>query len=308
MKIIGIKTKEHLYLHCIGDNSWNSTLSNYLINGKKPSASNLNTWVIVEEEPKTITTNEYQGYTNQRFELRDPETFPNLPKVYKYEDVFEGEYDGKAYFIDGFEKIKSLYDFKQDLLPYKQEPVEFEYRLLAEIEVLPDFTFNYNYKYNYRNSSVTKSDIQFNQIAELLLPKVLLPTQPCSLSKQRSFDIIREHIRLNIDPKVARITSDYDFCLTVQKIIPCSEYKTFRYEGTGKRQKKVEIVKDKKYMECFEIAPKEYQNYTVVTPFEGKNLEDLKKNIDTYLEDLMKEINEPLKECPTCKGYGFVKQ
>lgn len=307
MLVIGIKTKDRVYLHKVGDNSYQSTLENYLINGERPEKTHLNNWVSTKEEPKSIEVIEPQGYTNKRFELRDPKKFPNLPKSYKYEDVYESTYDYEDYYTEEFESVKSLYQLKQDKLPDSRKFLEFEYKLLAEIDILPDFTLDYKYKLNYKEKTTSKEDIQFNELAKLLLPKVLLPTQPCSLTRQRSFDIVREHIKRNIDPKVARVTSDYDFCLEVKKIVPCAEYKVFKYEGK-KRQKKVEITKDKKEILCYEIAPKVYQQYSVIEPFKGKDLDDLKKNIDNYLEELIKDINKPLKECPTCNGYGFVEQ
>ena len=58
----------------------------------------------------------------------------------------------------------------------------------------------------------------------------------CRLTSQESFDIIRWYIKRNIDPKAAEMTSDYDFCLTVKKLIPLEspkEFKLVSMDGTG---------------------------------------------------------------------------
>lgn len=64
-----------------------------------------------------------------------------------------------------------------------------------------------------------------------------------------------------------------------------------------------EYVKSKN-IDVFEMAPKPYQTYPVVVPFSGESVEDLNKNIKTFLEDLMLKINMKIIECPKCHGYA----
>ena len=54
------------------------------------------------------------------------------------------------------------------------------------------------------------------------------------------------------------------------------------------------------------MAPKPYQSYTVIEPIEGEKYQDLEKNIDDYLTKLITYINEPLVDCPHCKGRGVI--
>ena len=54
-------------------------------------------------------------------------------------------------------------------------------------------------------------------------------------------------------------------------------------------------------------SPKNYGDYTPIPGFEGATQDELKRNIDNYLESLMKDINRPMTECPTCKGLGAVE-
>jgi hypothetical protein len=50
-----------------------------------------------------------------------------------------------------------------------------------------------------------------------------------------------------------------------------------------------------------------YEGYTSIKGFEGKNESDLKEQIDAYLADLTDAINEPLTECGNCNGTGVIK-
>jgi hypothetical protein len=54
------------------------------------------------------------------------------------------------------------------------------------------------------------------------------------------------------------------------------------------------------------VCPSPRDGYTIVTPFKGNSLQDLKNNIDTYLTSLITEINKPLVDCPHCKGLGVI--
>jgi DNA-directed RNA polymerase subunit RPC12/RpoP len=56
------------------------------------------------------------------------------------------------------------------------------------------------------------------------------------------------------------------------------------------------------------MAPKKYQNYRIIEGFRGKTQEDLKNNIDSYCKKLIEFINEPVVDCPHCKGRGIVDE
>ena len=48
-----------------------------------------------------------------------------------------------------------------------------------------------------------------------------------------------------------------------------------------------------------------YEKY--VTPeFRGENYEDLMFNIKQYCKEIVELINEPVKDCPHCKGRGVL--
>jgi hypothetical protein len=59
-------------------------------------------------------------------------------------------------------------------------------------------------------------------------------------------------------------------------------------------------------VQVFEMAPKPYQKYTVIKPFEGTSYENMMESVETYLSDLIEEINKPLVDCPNCNGMGVI--
>lgn len=219
------------------------------------------------------------------------------------------------------ENIRGLYEpiFKE--IPEALEPIEVDVQIVAEVEgellekklefpIIGRFKDDYNWK-------VTNQQIKVSLLDEITLPHILHQEVPCELSSEDSYKIIRSHIRQNIDPKVSRITSDYDFCLTVEKTVPLAETEEYTYDANNSffsRKKKPKIVKgyrtDRK-LTVYETAPRikgtVYGKYTPTVGFNGANAEELQKNIEAYLEAIMTEINRPLKDCPTCKGQGVIE-
>jgi hypothetical protein len=139
---------------------------------------------------------------------------------------------------------------------------------------------------------------------------VLLPTKQCYLTKEESYKIIRNHVKTNIDPRYARVTSDYDFCFAVEKVIELHkpyEYTVNVNAAYSRRKPKYEKrYNTTKSVKVYEVAPKVYNSYPIVEPFSGKDYDDLKKNIDEFLHNLMEMINEPVVECEHCKGRGVI--
>lgn len=176
-------------------------------------------------------------------------------------------------------------------------------------ETLVDVEFSIS-KLADRSSGWTFKEIP-NGIRHSLLDEIrvhpdLLQDTPCELTREESYRIIREYIKSNIDLRFAAIFSDYDFCFSVVKIIPLSQKEAFKV-NIGKKKPKFETrFRDNRRLDCFSVAPKEYQDYPLVEPFRGNSYDDLKKNIQLFLDELMAKINEPLIDCPHCKGLGVI--
>ena len=144
--------------------------------------------------------------------------------------------------------------------------------LLWFVICLP-FSYQRYGDYNRPMQAITNSNVKKDIIDEIVTPSILMHNKPSKLSHQETFDIIRAYIKDNINPKVAEITSDYNFCLTVKKKI--NKVKPVEYTVDvnnnifSKRKKKPKY--ETRYqthtsVTVFECAPKAYQNYTVVTP------------------------------------------
>ena len=129
------------------------------------------------------------------------------------------------------------------------------------------------------------------------------------------YDITRQYIKENIDYKVAKITSDYDFCFTVVKIVRLIEPETVTYQNifarTKKERSKIKFAINKfKDVEIFQMThdQSKYNGYTSIPPIYGKSEADLKKNMDEWLNSIITQINKPLQLCEHCEGTGYKQE
>lgn len=299
---------------------------NLYFNGKTPSPSNKDGWVVIDGTIEKVEEKINGKKINYRFELKDPERFPNLDSTLKVEDVFLDKRQTCYSYIDeddyydiapSYRDIISLYDIKSDRENDYFKELDFELEVLAEIDSIDNSCFTYKLRNGNRSSNVipiNHKNISHYLVDELLYPEILLNNKSCFLSVKQTYDIVRSYIQDHIDNSVSVISSDYDFCFSVSKRIKLSKPYTSKREilnRSGKsysRPRYNERYIDKKEIKVFEMAPKVYQSYPVIEQFRGDNISDLKKNIDNYLEDLITKINTPLKECCACNGLGVLNE
>lgn len=191
------------------------------------------------------------------------------------------------------EDIVGLYSIEYETIMGEWVPI------FPEIEVMQedkDFTI---YRPNFTANHFLLDKIKYDSV-ELI-------NKPVFISSQNLYDIVRATIKQKIDGRYARITSDYDFCFTVQKSI--------EYNAPVAYQANVGTIKKAKYVTkhmthasniVFEAAPKPYNSYPVVEPMSASNYVELGKKVAEYVDDLVNRINAPLKECPHCLGTGAV--
>lgn len=289
VQLIAIKTKDKVY---ISDNIKNesyfySKLENFIFDGQELKKTYRKNWFQLDFMPTKISRQKPKKRINQRYELKSG--FPEselTPKVIPYEK-----------FDESYEDVSGLYTYKYEEEEEGLEDIEFVVNVIEEIE--GEFSL-----------TEVKYQLKHNFLDTLNTHPILLPSKPCSLSKEESYKIIRNHIKNNIDPKYAEITSDYDFCFTVKKKIRLHEPESYtvNINAMHKRRKPKYETRFNKHrsVTIFEVAPKAYQSYTVVSEFTGDNYEDLENNINTYLNELMTKINEPFIECECCKGLGVI--
>lgn len=291
LKLIGIKTASKFYIsdNINGEKYHHSRLEDFLFDGDNAETTFHEDWFQLKHRPFKIERKLPEKKINMRFELKDGFQETELtPKVINKSYIDE---DSEYY------EVKGLYDFKYDTVPAGFEEIPFEINIIEEIEgefeiVKKDF------------------DVKYNLIDRIQTHPVLLQNKPCYLTKEESYKIIRNHVKANINPKYARVTSDYDFCFTVSKVIELYkpyEFKVNINEKYPRRKRKYETrYQTEKLVEIYEVAPRPYQKYPVVEEFYGKDYEDLKNNIKQFLDELMEFINEPVVECECCKGRGVI--
>jgi hypothetical protein len=211
-----------------------------------------------------------------------------------------------------------LYSYKED----KQDPVlvdvECEIKIVMEVDnyELPA-TINYNAikrdMFSDKKFIITNQMIDHQLFDKIIFPEIMLHTRPCSISSQKLYMLVRQYIIDNIDNKVAKITSNYDFCFTVKKIVPLLLPENISYHNifakTKKERNKIYYkTKEFKEIEIFEMTHEQskYNNYTVIQPIFADNELELKNKIDEFLSSLIEIINKPLHMCPECNGTGYI--
>lgn len=291
-------------------NYHSSKIKNLYFDGVKPKESYLKNWYIIDKYPSKIQRLEGDKRINSRYILRNPEMESKaLPLEVSYNQL---DYDDPTY---------GLYELKYDIQKGGFKDVEdIEIKVISEIvnfELPPVINYKTIQKVGYDNREVilTNKDIEHQILDKLVIPEFAIHGYPCEISSTNLYHIVRQYIKDNIDTKYAKITSDYDFCFTVKKLIPLHSPKNYSYTNPFARTKKEKAkihygVSEYKEVEIFEMThdQSKYKGYTSITPIKANSHKELKEKIDKYLEDLIEYINEPLVECEHCKGTGWINE
>lgn len=224
------------------------------------------------------------------------------PEVY---EEYNGELERTE--IKGkFASIVGLYSKQYKELPAEEVAVDFTLNLLEEYEIL-DYSKpeQCSVKAIGESRKVQEFDlsaiVQYEEIEQLITPEFLLHVRPCKLDSKQMFSIIREYLLENINPKQAIVTSNYDFCFAVKKLV-----------------KQPQLYKQKpiqKQIECFEMTyagyggkPKGYEGYTPIPALQANSLQEMQQKLKLLLDDLLQKVNSELQECSCCNGFGFVEK
>jgi len=141
--------------------------------------------------------------------------------------------------------------------------------------------------------------------------------EPVALTSEESYKLIREYVKQHIDLRYASITSDYDFCLSVEKVIKLAEPESYTIDANfsltrKSRKPKYETrYRHSRKVVVFACAPNHkrdgvYKGYKQCVTFSGNNWDNLQENVNNYLTALMLEINAPLIDCAHCRGMGVI--
>ncbi len=319
IQIIGVECDDGRFFIsdklCNGYHS--SSIEGLFFDRKELEKSLCEHWFIVYKRPSKVTRKVSQPDINCRYELIDKSMQTDkIPLVLKQEDVAV-YVDYEWLWKDDYSHLKSLYTLVSDKQPDKFEDVRFEFTVLLKVKDIPK-AINFSYDVNKTRWNhdgliqLTEKDVDYQLIDRLIFPKPVLPQRPCAFSSSQTYGIVRQYVKQHINLNVAKITSDYDFCFTVKKIIPLAETEKFTVNVNlfSKRKSKYETrYRKTRFVECFEMTHEKegYQNYTPIKGFQGKDHKDLKEKIDIYCKSLIEYINKPVEDCKHCNGLGVKK-
>lgn len=278
--------------------------SSKFINGERLLPTYNTNWskVISISEPKTLTES-FNKVVERVWKLKPQiSSFSQLPATLEYFDYddmktrypdYEGFYEPFTTYEEGTKEVKV------------------QFVKIAEVDLVPGIVpFRYQTKDPF---PITEKSVKYPLVSTITVPDILLPETPCFLSSKETYEIIREFVKRNINPKAAEVTSDYDFCFEVSKLVELHEPEPFQFNLNWNRKRakpkyETRFRADRK-VKCFSMTHDErnYESYPVIEGFSANSQRELKEKIDNYLKELIENINEPLIECPCCKGLGVVE-
>lgn len=314
-KIMVVKTDKGCFISdCFATSGYDynyhkSVIERLLFNGKPPAATYYPNWYYIEEYPTLIQTEKEGNAINKRYELNDKSIATDkMPEIIPYEKKEDYNYD----------VIENLYSFKYDREPNYLEEYPCEIQVVCEVDNYtfpPQIEYTGIHKWNYSDTPYTikNADVQHQMLDKMIFPAVLLHESPCKFTSKQMYDITRQYILEHIDNSVAKITSNYDFCFTVRKLIPLIEPETISYQNIfarTKRERNKIHTSIKKYEEkdIFEMtySPENYKGYSPIPEMYANSESELKEKVDRWLNGLIEIINKPLCQCPECRGTGYV--
>jgi len=323
MKLKTYDSDDGLYISAVTGGYSHSFLSSALnFNGKKCEKTWSEKWVFLsgEHEIKSITRDKVMHPKIEFYELVDKSfASDKIPEKLSPEDV--GRYyddDMECYCWLNYEQIRGLYKEVLGDSNVIKENIDFEEESLGKINISnKDAPEKLSVRVDtlYGNSSEVdiSSCVTYDELSSMLVPDLLIHKQPCSITSEQAYSVIRNHVKEHIDVKQAIITSDYDFCFNVKKLVSIKPYvkTTEERKANGRSYAKPRIHKrtiEHKQIDWFEMTTKKkrHGSYTPIEGFSGDSLDDLIANIKNYLDELMDSINCELKECSHCSGSGIV--
>lgn len=315
MKFVGIETKSRFFIKPHGGRDWlENDITRYLFDGVPAEKTFHSDWFSVKQKPSRVHKITPQPNINHRFVLIDESISGEKTKaVFQREEVAD-YVDYSWVWKEEFTHLQSLYREESDKQPDKIEEIEFEIIVLLSLDELSDGNGLINYKIQRTRwqhdgtTTLTDKDVSHQIIDEIVFPSIILPHKPSKLTSKESYEIIRQFIKDNINPKVAKIDSDYDFCFSVQKRIPLLSPVKYTVDVGNRKPRYETRYRNERVFRIFEMTHdgENYKGYTPINGFSGENHRDLKEKIDFYLNKLIDFINLPVSDCPTCNGDGVI--
>jgi hypothetical protein len=326
LKLHAIKVNKGYY---ISDNTkyelyHGSYIDRLYFDGELPKKSFHKDWFFIDKYPEKIEELGKKEIINKRYELIDSMFLSDkVPAIFNHDEVTYKDEEGDYYWKDEYKKLQSLYEYKCDLTEPEMVSVNFEIEVILEVD--SDYlrepgkiSFNAigSSIWRDRKFTINNSDVAHQLLDRIMTPSILLHETPCSLSSEQVYNILRQYIKENIDIRYAKITSDYAFCMTIEKNIMLAKPYTVEQEvtksnGHSYRPKKInKKFINNRQVKVFEMtySPENYKGYTPIQAVFGENEADLADKMEILCHETIEMINEPLVDCQHCGGTGVCKK
>lgn len=328
------KTNVGIFIRNLWGSAYNSYVSpsyfyNYKFNGVVYSDILLGGYLHLPgvDEITSIEKLEQGGKFITGYQLRDntPSSLKESLKEFYPANQITSEYDDlneeTVFYPEEFNAVKSLYETQYAQKEAAWTPVEFDLQLLGELEIN-----NYNApekmtvkvhqegSYNAKPDVVDLSSVvMYSDFERMLTPEFMLHSRPCSLTSDQVYKIVRSYIKDNINPHVAQVTCDYDFCFTVGRKLhkTPTTVKTEIKKQSGRSYATPKFKTTTQYydmVDLFEMTPasQKYRGYTTIQGWSADNLQEMQQQVKIYLDHLMQEINKEVCKCEHCNGTGHI--
>lgn len=288
MELIAIKKNNKYYIRNKTDKY--STFKDLIFNQDLlPSFSDQ--WLIFEYLPSQIRKKYFSYQKMSGHTLKPGFAVSELTPASLPANAFDyGENEQRKNF-----GIYALYDPTYELIPEKFEDIPFTIEVIDEdCEPLfnPKYPFITDFPYFIDNHEAVRHKY------------------PCHLDGKELYNIIRKYIKDNL-PDHCKITSDYDFHLCVELIIPLIHEETQQIRISKISAKKQKFETRPLRSISFPIIdigiPGEKYGKNIITKISGTNYIDLESKIDSILQEYKEKMNQKLTVCSHCKGYGFME-
>lgn len=308
--------------------------SKFLINGKHPEKLRTvagTSWYKIDDD--VITSFQVlapEKNTQIGWKLKKDTPNISIPAELSMEELSKVyDDDEEEYVFTGkWKALANLYEpiYHTSQAGYTEE--EFEVTIIREIEIeniSEPVQMKVKSLEGSFNGKVMELDLtsitNYEEIEQILTPEFLMHERPCHLTSHAMYKIVRQFVRQHINPLVATITSDYEFCFNVAKKVAVKPYeikrekykslfKSYnppRFETSIATTKQVEIFK-MSHDKAGDRGAGPYKGYSSIAPLYASNLQELAGKLKAYLDDLMYNINMPVKECECCNGTGHIVQ
>lgn len=325
-RFVGYKTPIGLYFKLGGDtSSYSLSMRDRLFNGVAP-VKVYSPWYLLKDQDSLVSVQLQKGEEVRLvgWELVDHSLQSDrIPLTLTLDDLYKEENDDYEFKYEGkFKSLGPLYKEIYERKPSRYEEEAFEMTIIGECDIeniSSPIDMKIKMHNGYTSQKLTNdfdlsAIVNYTEIEKLLTPEFLIHERPCSLTSDQMYKIVRAYIKDNIDEYNAKITSDYDFCFAVSKVISVKpyNYKVEKFTPSGRSYSKpkfIEKIAESKRSPIFEMtnATDKYKGYTVISGLMANNLEQMAENLKSYLEALMVVINSPLKECEHCSGTGHLE-